>query len=514
MKRIIFGSTRNELIQDMKIGLVLDNYDEDYELRLVTSPDDIAREVADSRPDLIVLDYSMLSMRDAWKFDDIPVAYSAKDREELNLGSVYGIKTIGIASSASDILNKLRKEPYDIERHDISKTGHGHQTHAVPEKNADAAVKTENSKNPPERNTEGLEELEELEDVDDFDDLFDLDISSGAEAETPEEPDTGWADDEQPDSGKEPMQRKNAKPTEDDVIEQEFRKDISPNKGKTKVVTVYSAKGGVGKTTIATELAVYLSLVSAGRDKLRVCLIDYNIDFGDVKGTLALKDEGPNLTYWADEVQEYLSKGKKPEEIVYDRNGIEEWLRIYKDTGLYVLPAPLTNEDSMGIETEALDIILTNLIRNGEFDFIVCDTGNNTRDSTMIALEHADTILLVMTQNVNTAFCDKAFLETMKSIDFDMSNTKLVINYIMPKKSTGISVQEIVEFFPYECVGKLRFNTDVITATNLGLPLAVNEPDSDFISQMRSIVAFLLKGSEFEVNKKPKKRLFGFLGKR
>lgn len=533
MKRIIFGSLRNELIQDMQVGHVLGNYDEEYELKLVSDPDNIAQDVADWHPDLVVLSYEMLLQQDAWKFGDIQVAYVAKDRNDLNLGATYGLKTLGIASSASEILEKLKKEPYDIEKQAKPASGEHGQKDTPKAQGKDIQEQEHVLRQKKQVEAPAAQSvLQSDAEEDDYDDLYALLIDTGNRE--PEDTDEQEKNTDSPDAVQEPEQtvepepepepvqrtvktraRTAAKePDIEDVIEEEFKKDTARNKGKTKVVTVYSAKGGVGKTTIATELALYLSQVSVGRGKLRVCLVDYNIDFGDVKGTLALKDEGPNLTYWADEIQEFLANGKKPEEIVYDKEGVEEWLRIYKDTGLYVLPAPLTNEDSMGIETDSLDIILNNIIQNGEFDFVICDTGNNTRDSTMIALEHADTILLIMTQNVNTAFCDRAFMETMKSIDFDLSNTKLVINYIMPKKSTGITVQEIVEYFPYECVGKLRFNTDVITATNLGLPLSVNDPGSEFISQMRSIVAYLLKDNDFEVQKKQRKRLFGFLGKR
>ena len=240
--------------------------------------------------------------------------------------------------------------------------------------------------------------------------------------------------------------------------------------------------------------------------------MDYNIDFGDVRSTLHIENDKFNLTHWAEEVQELLEKGKAPEEISFSREEIESFLTVSKKSGLYVLTAPHTNEDSMGIESEALSIILDNLIRNGGFDYIICDTGNNTRDSTMIALEHADLILLIMTQNVNTANCDKAFIQTMNAIDFDLSHTKLVINTIMPKKSTGISVQEIVDFFKFDCIGKIKFNTDVINAGNLGEPLALN-PNHEFTKQLRSIVTYILQSNDFDNsgNTSHKKSLFGSL---
>ena len=145
---------------------------------------------------------------------------------------------------------------------------------------------------------------------------------------------------------------------------------------------------------------------------------------------------------------------------------------------------------------------------------MVCDTGNNTRDSTVIALKEADTILMIMTQNVNTAICDQSFIGTMESLDFDTGNIKLVINNIMPEKMTGMTVQEIVEHFAaYECICKIRFNTDVIHATNLGEPLTL-QPDNAFTKQLRSIVAYVTNDETFKEEIPKKKGFFSRIFKK
>lgn len=530
MKKIVFVCLQKEIIEDLTIAAMMD-MSSDIDIHCLDNTKDLEITVAGLNPDMVVLSYDALKTKTAWDFKNIPVAYHAKNKDELREGARYGYPTIGASVSANKILDSLKKPAYkpQVQENNMQKEKNIEKQNKVPERkksqNQGKVQQKPLSKNMPNKQKEvqDLEEFETEEELvkpqEEYEDDPDLSLEDEYEDEMNLEYDLSDTEveenSEQEDIPEKPVvvavkKNKEArasekKKTKRDIIEEGFRKDSGKIKEQTKVITVYSAKGGVGKTTIASELATYLALVNVGRRKLRVCIVDYNIDFGDVRSTVHMGTDGLTLTNWAEEVQELIEKGRKPEDIQYSRDEIEEWLRKDKKSGLYVLPAPITNEDSMGIETESLSIILDNIIENGEFDYVICDTGNNTRDSTMVALEKATTILLIMTQNVNTANCDKAFIETMNSIDFDLSHTKLVINNIMPQKSTSVSVQEIVEFFPYDCVGKLKFNTDVIKAGNLGEPLAFH-PEHEFTKQLRSIVSYILQESNFDSEAAPEKK--------
>ena len=510
MKKIMFICLQKEIIEDLQVASLID-MDPDIELYCYNSVKDIETEAAGLNPDLVVLSYDALRTKEKWNFKGAQIAYHAKNKKELQEGARYGYPTIGQAISAEVILKNLKKpiyQPKEIgqlegecpENKKQSEPAKSSSVSSRKEKKAEVQQEKVTEYVPEDKNNadDGLDE----EFVFPEDDLFE-EFSISDDPEPDSVPEKKESDLFEPQTDMKTVQKRQRKTQ--DIIEEEFRRDSGKLKSETKVITVYSAKGGVGKTTIASELATYLALVNVGRRRLRVCIVDYNIDFGDVRSTLKLGSDGPTLTDWAAEVQEYMEKGKSPENIQYSKEKIEKWLRHDKKSGLYVLVAPSTNEDSMGIETDSLSIILNNIVCNGEFDYVICDTGNNTRDSTMVALEKATTILLIMTQNVNTAICDKTFIETMKSIDFDLSHTKIVINNIMPQKSTSVSVQEIVEFFPYDCVGKLKFNTDVIKAGNLGEPLSFH-PEHEFTKQLRSIVSYVLQEGSFNSESAPEKK--------
>jgi pilus assembly protein CpaE len=186
-------------------------------------------------------------------------------------------------------------------------------------------------------------------------------------------------------------------------------------------------------------------------------------------------------------------------------------------TGLHVLVAPVVHEDSMDIGETELTVMLRNIAENGDYDFVVCDTGNNTRDSSILALEASDYVLMIATQDVTTANCNNTFTNTMSKIGFDTSKIRLVVNNILPSQITGITVKEIEESFPYPCVARIRRTDEIIKANNYGVPL-VYQPKHEFTRQIQNIVRFVTGGGIApdiaEPESKKKKSLFGIFGKK
>jgi pilus assembly protein CpaE len=142
-----------------------------------------------------------------------------------------------------------------------------------------------------------------------------------------------------------------------------------------RIVVVYSPKGGVGTTTIATNIAI----VAAGKRPDRVALVDFDLQFGAVAAHLDLT---PKQTL---------------ADIARDDSALREpeLLRSYAvkhASGLSVLCSPPTPELGELITPEIVERLLDTL--KGAYDQIVIDAGSVLDERTLIILEAADTVVL------------------------------------------------------------------------------------------------------------------------
>lgn len=302
---------------------------------------------------------------------------------------------------------------------------------------------------------------------------------------------------------------------------QQVEEDLGHVKKPAKVITVFSAKGGVGKTTIACELATFLSLTNHGKGKFRVCLVDYDLMFGDILSTLNFNPNQANMMDWIADLDKKHKAGQEWNAISYDAGQIERFLQKKEESGLYSLIAPITNFDYMKISNEEIvnlcGTMLRNIVENGDFDFVIVDTGNNIEDATYVSLERADEILLILTQSMNSANCNNNFLNTMNHLNFDLSKIRIVINKAKPAKGVGISVNELQEALknpvtnqPFECYAKIKDNDAVQNAENIGEPM-VYKSSHEFTKSIGEVAHHVI-GDTF-VLAKPKKKRFSFFRK-
>lgn len=187
------------------------------------------------------------------------------------------------------------------------------------------------------------------------------------------------------------------------------------------IFAVYSPKGGVGTSAIATNLAVALRQVAGD-----TVLMDGDLQFGDV---LVHLNTRPART-----ISDLVQQEQFEVELLND-------ILIPHDSGIKLLLAPPQPELADMITPAAVGDILKFL--KTQFKMVMVDTNSALKDMTLTILEKADYILLVTTPELPAIKSAKLFLEIAEQLEFDMKRLLVVIN--QADKPGGIKIEKIKE---------------------------------------------------------------------
>ena len=443
--------------------------------------------VRQHKPDAIIVNAELIPQIDNWGDFTVPVIAYAVNKDADATLALYGVRSFGRITYASDLLGKIEQ---GIDASYIpGKTVASTRATSVDETNT--ILETVKPKTDPASTDPAVRPDASNENPGQ---LAFADRRPVPPAATMQKPvvETPHSDQVSPAYTTDPNSlRDRFAEMERQKAAQALTSDMTPAKKKTEVITVYSPKGGVGKTTIAAELAVYLALTSSGRSTYRVCLCDFDIDFPNVLDALrGPSSKGSNSAMWARDIRARVASGEKADEIKYSKDEMYHYLQRYENTSMYALIAPVHHEDSMMIESGEMECILRNIVDSGEFDYVICDNGNNTRETAFMTLEKADIILAILTQDVSTLHNTGAFLETMQKIQFDDKRIRLIINRIIPASKARIRVDTVEASFPYECIARILEDPEVTGANNAGIPL-VFSPKKAFTQEIAKVVAYI-----------------------
>lgn len=221
-----------------------------------------------------------------------------------------------------------------------------------------------------------------------------------------------------------------------------------------QVVTVFSPKGGVGKTTMAVNLALALS--DGGARK--VCLVDLDLAFGDVAITMQLF---PSHTI----EQAIGSEGS------IDMQLLDGLLTRHQDS-VMVLAAPNHPDTRERVTPVLVSRILRTLREN--FDFVVVDTAPSFDDQTLTALDETDECVIVATLDVPTLKNVKVALETLDTLDIARGHRHLLLN--RADDAVGISSDKVESILGMEVAARVTSSTEIAAATNAGNPIVAEKP--------------------------------------
>ena len=175
-----------------------------------------------------------------------------------------------------------------------------------------------------------------------------------------------------------------------------------------QVITVFSTKGGVGKTFVSTNLAVSLAEVTGEK----VVLVDLDLDFGNAALALNIM---PRYT-----ISDIINDIRN-----LDRDLMESYLIPHK-SGIKVLPANSTPQITEFITADHIQIILR--ILQSSFDYVVVAMPARFYEPVMPAFQAADILMLITTPDVATLRNIKASLLTLHDLNYPRKKIKILLN--------------------------------------------------------------------------------------
>jgi pilus assembly protein CpaE len=238
----------------------------------------------------------------------------------------------------------------------------------------------------------------------------------------------------------------------------------SPVEGSAagQVMTVFSTKGGCGKTTLATNLAVVLHASGS-----RVCLVDLDLAFGDVAISLRLD---PVRT-----VVDAVAMGNHMDVV-----GVTSLLTTWRP-GLDCLLAPVVPGDAEKVPPS----VVTELLRvlRGMFDYVVIDTPAQFSEHVLAALDASQRHILLTTPDVPALKNLRLTLDMLDLLSYDRSGRAVVLN--RADSRVGLTVADVERVVKSEVSERVPSSRDVPASTNRGVPIAAEQPNHPVSAAVR-----------------------------
>ena len=246
---------------------------------------------------------------------------------------------------------------------------------------------------------------------------------------------------------------------------------ISPENevSQSKIITVYSNKGGIGKTTIAVNLAAELAKVT----KDKVALVDLNLQLGDISTFLNLNppfDVNYVIRWLIDKEENILIKG----------------FEKYKDLSLYVLSDPSYIEQSESITTQQITTLFSALKK--VFPYIVVDMSSSIDSISLKILDSSDWIMFTTIVNIPAIRNAQRCLNLFRSRKYPSNKVKIVINRYM--ENDEIKIEDIENTLGESVYWKIPNNYfTIMEAINKGVSISEVNAESNIGNSFRDFAA-------------------------
>jgi len=236
------------------------------------------------------------------------------------------------------------------------------------------------------------------------------------------------------------------------------------------VFTVFSTKGGSGKTVIATNLAVCFA-----RQGKRTLLIDFDLHSGDDALVLGLS---PRWTI--------LDLVQSPGDL--DSEKLAGFVTRHS-SGVDLLPAPTRPDEEELVDVERLEPLLG--VARQSYDAVVIDTSSQFSPATLLAIDHTDSLVLVGASDVPTIKSLKIALETLELLEMDVKDVRILMNRSGAR--VGLDDRDVERTLRREITYTLASDKAIPISVNRGQPVVIDAPKSrvakSFYDMARSLDA-------------------------
>jgi pilus assembly protein CpaE len=236
------------------------------------------------------------------------------------------------------------------------------------------------------------------------------------------------------------------------------RRAAAAGRREGRIITVFSPKGGTGKTVIASNLAAALAK-AGGR---RTLLLDLDLQFGDAAIMLGLEPEKTIFDFV-----------NAPGEL--DPDKLAGYTTTHK-SGLDILPAPLRPEDAELVTEAKLGRLIE--VARACYDVIVVDTSPFFHGPMLATLDRTDELMLICSLDVPTLKNVRLALSTLEMLSFPQQRIRVVLNRANSK--VGMKQREVEAALEQEVRYEVPSDRAVPLSVNKGVPAVLAEPGSDF----------------------------------
>jgi pilus assembly protein CpaE len=256
-----------------------------------------------------------------------------------------------------------------------------------------------------------------------------------------------------------------------------------------RILTVFSPKGGTGKTVTATNLAAAL----AKHGGKRTLLLDLDLQFGDAA----------------------IMLGLEPEKTIYDLVTAPGELDSEKlagyttrhTCGLDILPAPLRPEDAELVTEGKLARLLE--VARESYDVIVVDTSPFFHGPMLATLDRTDELMMLCGLDVPTLKNVRLSLQTLELLSFPPARITFLLNRANSK--VGMSKKEVEGALGVKIAYEVPSDRAVPLSVNRGNPAVLADGGADFSQAVKKVAKALV--AEPEKQRKPRRGLLPSLAK-